>query len=423
VEERLAGRAVPGAAELAALEGAVRTLAGAAADAPVAEAAVATARRELGEAGARAAGLEAAVAAAALRGTEAAERAARSRGELDRVLCGVPLRERRAQVAARIGAAEAAGHATGRARLAARAAEAAQDALQALFASQGFAAAADAAAAIRSPERLDADEAAVRRYDDDLAAVRARLADPELAVDPGAPVDLCGAETGVEEAAKRHEAAVTEVGLLRERARQLDALVPRLAAAVAALGPLSARAESVRALAEVVAGRAGNRLQMPLATFVLAARLEEVAKAASARLLRMTSGRYCLLHTDASRDRRSRAGLALEVEDAWTGRRRDTATLSGGETFMTALALALGLADVVTAEAGGSTIDALFVDEGFGSLDPDSLDQVMGVLDELRSSGRLVGLVSHVAELRQRIPAQVLVRRGRAGSDVTVSWL
>ena len=160
---------------------------------------------------------------------------------------------------------------------------------------------------------------------------------------------------------------------------------------------------------------------MPLSTFVLAARLEEVAAAASARLVRMSGGRFALHHTDAGRDRRSRAGLGLVVEDAWTGRVRDTATLSGGETFMAALALALGLADVVTAEAGGRTLDALFVDEGFGSLDADALDDVMTVLDELRTGGRLVGVVSHVPELRQRIPTQVRVVKGARGSALTTT--
>jgi exonuclease SbcC len=127
------------------------------------------------------------------------------------------------------------------------------------------------------------------------------------------------------------------------------------------------------------------------------------------------------VHSDVSRDRRTRAGLGLQVRDGWTGRTRDTATLSGGETFMTALSLALGLADVVTAEAGGQTIDALFVDEGFGTLDADSLDKVMDVLDDLRAGGRLVGIVSHVADLRQRIPTQVQVVKGPHGSTVATT--
>jgi DNA repair protein SbcC/Rad50 len=152
---------------------------------------------------------------------------------------------------------------------------------------------------------------------------------------------------------------------------------------------------------------------------VLAARLEEVAAAASHRLLRMTAGRYSLVHTDSRRGG-GRSGLGLLACDAWTGADRDTSTLSGGETFMASLALALGLADVVTEEAGGTRIEALFVDEGFGSLDEETLEEVMNVLDGLREGGRCVGIVSHVSELRQRIPAQVRVRKGHSGSTVSV---
>ena len=134
----------------------------------------------------------------------------------------------------------------------------------------------------------------------------------------------------------------------------------------------------------------------------------------------MTQGRYELVHTDGASRGGVRAGLRLLARDAWSGQDRDTATLSGGETFLASLALALGLADVVMAEAGGARIEALFVDEGFGTLDEETLDEVMDVLDGLREGGRVVGLVSHVSELRQRIPAQVEVRRGRSGSDLVL---
>ena len=167
------------------------------------------------------------------------------------------------------------------------------------------------------------------------------------------------------------------------------------------------------------AGLGANTLRMTLSSFVLAARLEEVAEAASQRLLTMTARRYSLAHTDARRGG-GKAGLGLLACDTWTGVDRDTSTLSGGETFLASLALALGLADVVTAEAGGTRIEALFVDEGFGSLDEDTLEEVMTVLDGLREGGRTVGIVSHVAELRQRVPAQVRVHKGQAGSHLTV---
>jgi exonuclease SbcC len=203
------------------------------------------------------------------------------------------------------------------------------------------------------------------------------------------------------------------------KAEQLADLAPALAARLRELEPVADRAAQARSLADLAAGGGANTLRMTLSSFVLAARLEEVAAAASERLLKMTSGRYSLVHTDARRGA-GRSGLGLLACDTWTGVDRDTSTLSGGETFLASLALALGLADVVTAEAGGTRIEALFVDEGFGSLDEDTLEEVMTVLDGLREGGRMVGIVSHVAELRQRIPAQVRVHKGQAGSHLSV---
>ena len=111
----------------------------------------------------------------------------------------------------------------------------------------------------------------------------------------------------------------------------------------------------------------------------------------------------------------------FSVRDEWSGKHRDPATLSGGETFIVSLALALGLADTVSQEAGGTQLDTLFIDEGFGALDATTLDGVMDTLDALRDGGRVVGLVSHVAELRNRVPAQLEVRKARHGSTVRVS--
>ncbi|WP_344749178.1 SbcC/MukB-like Walker B domain-containing protein [Streptosporangium vulgare] len=135
----------------------------------------------------------------------------------------------------------------------------------------------------------------------------------------------------------------------------------------------------------------------------------------------MSGGRYLLEHNrDRSAGDRSRSGggLGLHILDSWTGVGRDPATLSGGESFITSLALALGLADVVSAEAGGVDIGTLFVDEGFGTLDEDTLDGVLDILDGLRDGGRAVGIVSHVAELRTRVPAQLHIRKERRGSTV-----
>jgi DNA repair protein SbcC/Rad50 len=258
-------------------------------------------------------------------------------------------------------------------------------------------------------------------HETEAKAVASLLADPDLAVELDPPAPVAGAAATAGEAQRAHDAANSAHGEAKHTAEQLAALQPRLDDALATLEPLRARADEIRQLADLAEGRGANQYKMTLSSFVLAARLEEVAQAASERLLTMTSGRYSLVHTDARRRSGAKSGLGLLACDAWTGVDRDTSTLSGGETFLASLALALGLADVVTAESAGTPMEALFVDEGFGTLDEDTLDEVMNVLDGLRAGGRIVGIVSHVAELRQRIPAQVHVRKGHHGSHVTVT--
>ncbi|HEY5335527.1 MAG TPA: SbcC/MukB-like Walker B domain-containing protein, partial [Mycobacteriales bacterium] len=288
-------------------------------------------------------------------------------------------------------------------------------ALEAALADGGFPTVADLRAAVTDLSRQEQVEA----YDIRLAAATASLADPELdlALEPAADVASAGASDAA--ARETRDTARDAAAVATSRLRAVVGHGDALRRAVAELAPLRADLDEAERLAELTAGRGGsNRLGMSLSTYVLAARLEEVAQAASQRLVRMSDGRYTLRHSDARTDGRRRSGLGLTVHDAWTGQSRDTGTLSGGETFMASLALALGLADTVTAESGGAPIEALFVDEGFGTLDEDSLEEVMDVLDGLRAGGRVVGVVSHVTDLRQRIPTQLRVHKGRSGSTL-----
>ena len=283
---------------------------------------------------------------------------------------------------------------------------------------------ADLAAQLGDATDLDAAIGAATQLADTFiqaAAVADLLADPDLTVPLDPPAPVAAAAAAVEQAQQAHDTATAAYGTALHRAEQLASLQPRLADALAALQPVRDRAARIRQLADLANGTASaNQYKMTLSSFVLAARLEEVAAAASERLLAMSAGRYSLVHSDA-RKGNAKAGLSLLACDAWTGVDRDTATLSGGETFLASLALALGLADVVTAESAGTRIEALFVDEGFGTLDEETLDEVMNVLDGLRAGGRIVGIVSHVSELRQRIPARVHVRKTRSGSHVEVT--
>ena len=274
--------------------------------------------------------------------------------------------------------------------------------------------------AVRSSEAITALEGRLRSFDDGLAARRGLLDDPALQAAAAAPeADRAALRAAALAAAEAQAQAERDHEVAERHARGLEALERQLTAALAALAPVEADAARVREMAFLVDGSAAaNVKRMRLSAYVLAARLEEIAAAATLRLAAMTAGRYTIEHSDAGARGQKRGGLDLRIVDGWTGSSRHPATLSGGETFLASLALALGLADVVEAEAGGARLETLFVDEGFGSLDPTSLDMVLDVLDRLRDGGRAVGIVSHVGELRQRVPTQLHVRKGRDGSHV-----
>jgi exonuclease SbcC len=214
-----------------------------------------------------------------------------------------------------------------------------------------------------------------------------------------------------------------------KRSQDLTTLAAGLDTTIQRLEPLEQAHRTARHLADLATGNAhGTRVRMQLEAYVLAARLEEVVTAANTRLHVMSEGRYILSHSDEQAARGARSGLGLEITDSWTGRPRKTDTLSGGESFFASLslslslslALGLGLADVVTHEAGGRALDTLFIDEGFGTLDEDTLHKVLDVLDSLRDHDRTVGLVSHVPELRRRITHRLHVRKDPAGSSLAL---
>lgn len=249
------------------------------------------------------------------------------------------------------------------------------------------------------------------------------LRDPEvIAALDTEPVGVAELEA---EQVRRHGLRDQRLGGLEASAHRVERvgeLHDELARRVATWLPVRRRHATVAALAALVEGtHPDNRLRMRLSGYVLAERLRQVVSAANERLAQMTDQRFALEHSEEKGAGEQRGGLSLRVRDDWSGTTRDPATLSGGESFVVSLALALGLADTVSHEAGGTDIETLFVDEGFGALDADTLDAVMDVLDGLRDGGRVVGLVSHVAELRARVTAQLEVRKTRQGSTLRMA--
>ncbi len=298
----------------------------------------------------------------------------------------------------------------------------ADDDLRAALDDAGFDDADHARALTLSPEVLARERDLVTAHRDRLAAARAVASDPGVrAALGGRAPDLAALGEAAQNAREQLLTARTAQDDAERTRRSLVRLLPLVAEHSATVVAAAVRDARVREVADTTGGiGVDNTLRMRLTSFVLAARLEKVASLANERLAVMGGGRFQLEHSDDLAARGARSGLGLRVLDQWTGRTRDTATLSGGESFMASLALALGLADAVREEAGGIDLGTLFVDEGFGTLDDDSLEQVVTVLDGLREGGRAVGVVSHVADLRARVTHQAVVTKGASGSTVEV---
>jgi DNA repair protein SbcC/Rad50 len=285
----------------------------------------------------------------------------------------------------------------------------------------GFGALEEARPAVLGSGALAELGAAVASWDEALIRLRAEAEADDLAgLDPGLAARAQAAARTAAEALARAAEAEQEVRAAHDatvaRAGRFGQRLAEVRGAEESHDLLVEQTEVVIRLANLARGMDGHR-RVTLTTYVLRHWFEQVVAAANVRLSAMSSGRYELRRIDEGETKRQRAGLTLSVVDRHTGEERSPKSLSGGETFYTSLALALGLADVVKAEAGGVDLDTLFIDEGFGSLDADTLDQVLGVIDDLRERGRVIGIVSHVADLKDRVAERLEVRRIADGSS------
>ena len=339
-------------------------------------------------------------------------------------------REHQPSVAARQQALRAAADHHRKAALALRTLRTALDDLQSLHSkadsaalSAGFTDAAQARGAVRPIDQIEALENRVSEWERTRAGLGAatldvRFRDLDPADAPEAQQRLFEAEFAKTAAEAARSAASTQSSQVDLRVEQFGKRRTDLAAAEAQHARVVADTAAVIRLAGLAKGTTGS-LRMSLTTYVLRRWFEQVVAAANLRLSTMSNGRYQLERTEETDRKNDRTGLALTVVDRHSGESRSPKSLSGGETFYTSLALALGLADVVRSEAGGVELDTLFIDEGFGSLDPETLDQVMSVIDELRDRGRAIGIVSHVAELKDRIPERLEIHVNEHGGSTT----
>lgn len=252
-----------------------------------------------------------------------------------------------------------------------------------------------------------------------LVEVAARVAAGEQA-----PDDQQELRGRIEELRQRVQHLVRREGEREGIVRSLQALRSEFVAFRERTAERYDRAEMLGALAAAARGDTlgGYTHQVDLVSYVLGGEFERILDVADKHLQRMSDGRYGMKLSDhRAKGSRSGGGLNLNITDTWTGEPRDAASLSGGESFLASLALALGLAEVVQSNNGGIELDTLFIDEGFGTLDSETLDTVMNTIESLRENGRTIGLISHVEEMKNRIPTQIVVEKGQRGSSVRVN--
>ncbi|MCA1949697.1 MAG: AAA family ATPase [Treponema sp.] len=225
-------------------------------------------------------------------------------------------------------------------------------------------------------------------------------------------------EQALHDTEEAHEQLAETQQALQVRLQSLIQDQERYTAALNQYNHLNEIYTRYKALSEDLAG--SNPKKWPFDSWLLSLYLQEVTSYANRRLERMSEGRYSILLNPENENNRALGGLDLAVFDSFTGKTRPCATLSGGESFMASISLALGLADSIQARSGAVRLDAIFIDEGFGSLDEVSLDRALTILDEIRDH-RMVGLISHVAEMKSRIPSKIEVIKSNQGSRILIS--
>ena len=278
----------------------------------------------------------------------------------------------------------------------------------------GFAEQADYLAARKSPRERASLKQEISSFEQQSVSCRDRLVRALAAIDGKESPCLEQFAKGEEEAAANHEQLSNRLAVLAGELERSTLLLAKLKELESRGQVLEAAYRNTSSLS--LTARGDNKNRLSFSAFVLQAILDDVLQSANLRLAQMSRGRYCLSRLDEVIDARRENGLNIEVMDSFTGVSRPVKTLSGGEIFLASLSLALGLSDIVQSYAGGIKLDTILVDEGFGSLDPEALDTAIKTLIDLQKSGRLVGIISHVAELKERIGTRLEITPGNRGS-------
>lgn len=265
--------------------------------------------------------------------------------------------------------------------------------------------------------RIESAKDAVSKRENNIAALKSKIEQLSKSAGTESPLDLAALKTRYRTlSARRDELSVLEKDA-ELRLRTNSDIEKKIEDKQEELLTTERRLRMIDSLHKTASGSVPGMPKIMLETFVQSKYFEDVLAKASLRLMVMSDNRYDLVRAETASDKKSQSGLDLDVIDHHNGSRRNVRSLSGGESFLASLSLALGLADVIESAAGGIRLDSMFVDEGFGSLDGETLRLSMKALDSLTEGNRTVGIISHVAELSDRIEKQIVVRKLRSGGS------
>nr|WP_305908078.1 SbcC/MukB-like Walker B domain-containing protein [Methylomarinum sp. Ch1-1]MDP4520884.1 SbcC/MukB-like Walker B domain-containing protein [Methylomarinum sp. Ch1-1] len=257
----------------------------------------------------------------------------------------------------------------------------------------------------------------VEHYREETRRIESRLDELATQLTGKANPDLAPLQDAYRQAQTHKNDCLERRIRLDEQHRVLDKLINKIAKEQQALEAATQEYEQASHLSRIANGSGHQGSKLSFSRYLLGRLLDEILQSASSRLYIMSEGRYRLIRKLDQANKRSAFGLDIELTDAYTGQKRSVSTFSGGEGFLASLSLALGLSEVVRSNAGGIQLDTLFIDEGFGSLNDEALEQAINVLTMLSGDGRLVGVISHVNELKERIDAQLVVSKTANGSS------
>jgi DNA repair protein SbcC/Rad50 len=266
----------------------------------------------------------------------------------------------------------------------------------------------------KTDDEISVLEDRVKKHGEDLRSVTDRLFEVNKQLDEKEKPEIKKIQDDLAAVSEELEKINQELNRVISHTKENKNILSRVLEINEGIKDLEEAYQTVGQLADIARGQNANRLTFE--RYVLASFLEDILRVANERLIKMTAGRYNLIRKADRSKGNVQSGLELLVFDQYTGQERHVKTLSGGESFKASLALALGLADVVQQYAGGVSLETMFIDEGFGTLDPESLDHAIEALMDIQSSGRLVGLISHVPELKERIDARLEVISSQNGS-------